>query len=88
MARPGMAEALREICARMPVVAITQCATGSVDPGRYAVGSELADTGVIAGGDMTPEAALAKLAFALDAGLDGAQLREFMLSNIVGARTP
>ena len=88
MARPGMAEALREICARMPVVAITQCSTGSVDPGRYAVGSELADTGVIAGGDMTPEAALAKLAFALDAGLDDAQLREFMLSNIVGERTP
>lgn len=88
MARPGMAATLREICAMMPVIAITQCATGSVDPGRYAVGSELADTGVIAGGDMTVEAALAKLAFALDAGLDAAELREFMLSNVVGERIP
>ncbi|MCA0378705.1 MAG: asparaginase domain-containing protein [Actinobacteria bacterium] len=86
MARPGMADVLREICGVMPVVAITQCATGSVDPGRYAVGSELADTGVIAGGDMTAEAALAKLAFGIDAGLDGAALREFMTSNIVGER--
>lgn len=87
MARPGMAQTLREICAQMPVIAITQCATGSVDPGRYAVGSELADTGVIAGGDMTVEAALAKLAFALDAGLERGELREFVQRNIVGERT-
>lgn len=84
MSRTGMAQTMREICDRMPVVAITQCATGSVDPGRYAVGSELADTGVIAGGDMTIEAALAKLAFGIDAGLEGERLREFMQQNIVG----
>jgi len=87
MARPGMADVLREICREMPVVAVTQCATGGVDPDRYAVGGELAATGVIAGGDMTTEAALAKLAFAIDSGLSDEKLREFMLSNIVGERT-
>lgn len=87
MARPGMAQALREICGTMPVVAVTQCSTGSVDPGRYAVGSELADTGVIAGGDMTVEAALAKLAFAIDAGLESAELQDFMQQNIIGELT-
>lgn len=87
MARPGMAAALREICTRMPVVAITQCATGSVDSGRYAVGGELADTGVIGGGDMTVEAALAKLAFLLDAGLAGEDLRAQIEHNLVGERS-
>lgn len=87
MARPGMAQALKEICARMPVVAITQCATGTVDPGRYAIGGELADTGVISGGDMTVEATLAKLAFLLDAGLEGEDLRAHMQQNLVGERS-
>ena len=87
MARPGMAQALKEICKRMPVVAITQCATGTVDPDRYAIGGELADTGVIAGGDMTVEATLAKLAFLLDAGIEGEDLRAQMQRNLVGERS-
>lgn len=87
MARPGMAQALRDICASMPVVAITQCATGAVDPNRYAIGGELADTGVISGGDMTVEATLAKLAFLLDAGLQGEDLRAQMQHNLVGERS-
>ena len=87
MARPGMAEALREICESLPVVAVTQCSTGSVDAGRYAVGGELAATGVIDGGDMTLEAALAKLAYGLDAGFEGTPLRSFMRLNLVGERS-
>ena len=87
MARPGMGRTLREICRRMPVVAITQCATGGVDADRYAVGGELAETGVIDGGDMTIEAALAKLAFCVDAGLEGEALRDAMQRNLVGERS-
>lgn len=87
MARPGMTAALREICERMPVVAITQCATGGIDSSRYAVGGELADTGVIDGADMTVEAALAKLTFCLDAGLEGSALRDVMQRNLVGERS-
>lgn len=86
MARPHMASTLREICHSIPVVAVTQCATGSVDAGRYAVGNELAMTGVIDGADMTVEAAVAKLGFGLDAGLDHAALRSFMQVNFVGER--
>src|SRR5690606_32245692 len=86
MARAGMTEVLKEICARIPVVAVTQCATGSVDFTRYATGDELERTGVVDGGDMTLEAALAKLAFCLDAGLSGDELRDVMRTNLIGER--
>lgn len=84
MARPGMLGTLREICAELPVVAITQCAVGGVDLTRYAVGRELASAGVIDGSDLTLEAALAKLGFLLDAGHRGADLRALMERNLVG----
>ena len=85
--RPGMAEALSEIAAALPVVAITQCRTGGVDLGRYAVGRRLAQCGVIEGGDMTLKAAIAKLGYALDRGAEGDELREVMRLNLVGERT-
>lgn len=84
MARPGMLGTLREIGARMPVVAITQCGNGEVDLTRYAVGRELAAAGVIDGSDLTLEAAIAKLGFLLDRGVDGAELRQLMETNLVG----
>jgi L-asparaginase len=43
------------------VVNVTQCKTGSVEMGLYTTGTRLAATGVVSGGDMTTEAALAKL---------------------------
>ena len=84
MARPGMLGALREIASSIPVVAITQCAIGGVDLGRYAVGRELAATGVIDGSDLTVEAAIAKLGYLLDLGYRGAELRALMERNLVG----
>ena len=84
--RPGMLGALREVCSAIPVVAVTQCATGGVDLGRYAVGRELAATGVIDGGDLTLEAATAKLGFLLDRGHRGRELRRLMERNLVGER--
>lgn len=86
--RPGMAEALREACDRLPVVAISQCATGGVDLGRYAVARGLVDAGVIDGGDMTVEAALAKLAHLLDRGVRDDSLRRLMRANLAGERIP
>jgi L-asparaginase len=85
-ARPGMAEALREVCAALPVVAVTQCETGGVDFARYAVAGPLALCGAIDGGDMTLEAAIAKLGFALDRGARGDALREVMGLNLAGER--
>lgn len=87
MARPGMLGTLRELCAAMPVVAVTQCTTGGVDLNRYAVGRELAAAGVIDGGDMTLEAAAGKLGFLLDRRHSDAELRALMLQNLVGERT-
>lgn len=87
MARPGMLGTLRELCAALPVVAITQCATGGVDLARYAVGRELAAAGVIDGSDLTAEAAIAKLGFLLDRGHRGEDLRTAMERNLVGERT-
>ena len=42
------------------IVNVTQCSSGTVEP-HYATGQSLAAAGVVAGGDMTPEAALTKL---------------------------
>lgn len=84
VARPGMLGTLRELCAALPVVAITQCATGGVDLARYAVGRELAAAGVIDGSDLTVEAATGKLGFLLDRGYRGADLRTLMERNLVG----
>lgn len=84
--RLGMAKALREVCGSMPVVAVTQCSTGSVDFERYAVAQDLVDSGVIDGGDMTIEAAIAKLGYALDVGASGDGLRTIMRLNLVGER--
>jgi L-asparaginase len=85
-ARPGMVDALREACAAMPVVAVTQCDTGGIDFSRYAAADPLTACGVIDGGDMTLEAALAKLGFALDRGARGDALRAVMGLNLVGER--
>ncbi|AVZ78921.1 L-asparaginase 1 [Zoogloeaceae bacteirum Par-f-2] len=57
------------------VVNITQCATGSVVPGSYATGSALAEIGVVAGANLTLEAAFAKLHVLIACGLDAAQIR-------------
>lgn len=84
MARLGMSGAIREIGARIPVVAITQCAVGSVELTRYAVGNELAKAGVIDGSDLTLEAATAKLGYLIDAGWRGPELRTLMERNLVG----
>lgn len=87
MAAPGLTDALREICATLPVVAITQATTGRIDFARYAVGRQLAACGVIDGGDLTLEAAHAKLGALLDRGIRGDALRELMEQNLVGERT-
>ena len=53
--REDLMSALREACERdVVIVAITQCATGSVSD-AYETGRTLLQAGVVPGGDMTPE---------------------------------
>jgi L-asparaginase len=81
----GLGEPLRAAAERgQAVVAVTQCAHGGVDLGRYAVGADLADLGVTGGGDLTTEAALGKLAALGRAGLAGDDLRRALAANLVG----
>ncbi|KAF9265601.1 L-asparaginase [Marasmius fiardii PR-910] len=63
--RSDLMNVLREACQRgVVVVAITQCARGSVSD-AYETGRTLLQTGVVPGADMTPECALVKLGYLL-----------------------
>ncbi|WP_150117158.1 asparaginase domain-containing protein [Arthrobacter sp. ERGS1:01] len=85
---PGFVDALAAaVAAGTPVLAITQCQTGSVSLSRYAVGSALADAGVLGGGDMTLEAALAKLGYLVSSDVDAAGIREALEVNLIGEIT-
>ncbi|MEU0503439.1 asparaginase domain-containing protein [Nocardia sp. NPDC005998] len=67
-----------------PVVVITHCDSGTVDLDRYQPGRALRAAGAIGGGDMTREAALAKLAYLVDLGISGSGLRRWMTANLLG----
>ncbi|OCB84129.1 asparaginase-domain-containing protein [Sanghuangporus baumii] len=62
--RRDLMEVLREASDRCVVVAITQCSKGTVSD-AYETGRALLDIGIVPGGDMTPECALAKLGYLL-----------------------
>ncbi|MEC3914994.1 asparaginase domain-containing protein [Nocardia sp. CDC160] len=67
-----------------PVVVITHCDSGTVDLGLYQPGRALLAAGAIGGGDLTREAALAKLAHLAGLGLDADEVRRWMTTNLVG----
>ena len=69
------------------IVAVTQCAAGALDLDVYAAGQPLRQLQVINGGDMTTEAALAKVTVLLHLGYPEAMIRTLLSRNICGEMT-
>ncbi len=68
------------------IVNCTQCHKGMVNA-DYAAGSALYEVGVISGADMTPEAALAKLAYLLSQSLPTDEIKQLMQRSLRGERS-
>jgi L-asparaginase len=66
------------------IVNITQCSSGGVKQGAYQTSSFFNKIGVISGSDMTAEAALTKLMFALGNERDSSKVKALIAMPICG----
>jgi L-asparaginase len=85
---PDLLDVLRQAVRRgVVVVNVSQCLRGSVEMGAYAAGRALAEAGVVSGGDLTAEAALAKLIVLLSEGGSSEAVGAAMENDRAGERT-
>ena len=66
------------------VVVVAQPLQASVDFGDYAAGSAIGQAGAVSGGDLTTEAALAKLYYLISLELSAEDIEKRMVSDIAG----
>ena len=69
------------------VVVTTQCLYDSSDLRVYQVGNKLLELGVIQGRDMTSEAAMTKLMWAIGQGMDQEEIAQLFAKNLAGEVT-
>ncbi|XP_057715082.1 60 kDa lysophospholipase isoform X4 [Corythoichthys intestinalis] len=86
--RPDLLEEFRKATdSGVTIINCTQCLRGTVST-SYATGKVLTDAGLVAGGDMTPEAALSKLSYVLaKRHLDMEAKKKMMSQNLRGEMT-
>lgn len=85
---PWFFDALKEaIDGGLVVFNVTQCVGGSVLPGRYAASDALEAAGVVAGADITTEAAIAKMMFLFGQNLPAHEVRRRLTHPICGEMT-
>ncbi len=83
----GLAGIRRAVDAGISVVVTTQCLYDSADLEVYQVGNKLLELGVIQGRDMTSEAAMTKLMWALGQNMTPAEIRSLFATNLAGEIT-
>jgi L-asparaginase len=77
----------RTVASGIPVVVCSQCLEGRVDLPLYEVGRGIMDSGVIPAGDMTTEAAVAKLMWALGRVSDIGEIEKIFNTDYAGEIT-
>ena len=81
-------DAIRRVLEKgINVVVTSQCLYDSANLGVYQVGTKLLDLGVIQGRDMTSEAAMTKLMWAIGQGMDNDAVKQLFATDLAGEVT-